>query len=130
MIRRPPRSTRTDTLFPYTTLFRSAVAGHQLAGPSGRLRYRHHRHQGRCRNPARRARRNQEKRKEVVMNDKLELDIPVLSPELPDAADACLDRLVSTLSNSEGVERGHAICLDGEPPDALCFPLAAAQLPR
>src|SRR3546814_1828275 len=31
MIRRPPRSTRTDTLFPYTTLFRSllgAVAGY------------------------------------------------------------------------------------------------------
>src|SRR3546814_15143248 len=26
MIRRPPRSTRTDTLFPYTTLFRSVVA--------------------------------------------------------------------------------------------------------
>src|SRR3546814_12680966 len=25
MIRRPPRSTRTDTLFPYTTLFRSEV---------------------------------------------------------------------------------------------------------
>src|SRR3546814_15312200 len=37
MIRRPPRSTRTDTLFPYTTLFRSAgspvgMAGHHLAG--------------------------------------------------------------------------------------------------
>src|SRR3546814_16462268 len=27
MIRRPPRSTRTDTLFPYTTLFRSSTAG-------------------------------------------------------------------------------------------------------
>src|SRR3546814_18580254 len=27
MIRRPPRSTRTDTLFPYTTLFRSAAPG-------------------------------------------------------------------------------------------------------
>src|SRR3546814_19289548 len=27
MIRRPPRSTRTDTLFPYTTLFRSLIAG-------------------------------------------------------------------------------------------------------
>src|SRR3546814_11591653 len=26
MIRRPPRSTRTDTLFPYTTLFRSRFA--------------------------------------------------------------------------------------------------------
>src|SRR3546814_9666057 len=28
MIRRPPRSTRTDTLFPYTTLFRSSAPGH------------------------------------------------------------------------------------------------------
>src|SRR3546814_12926342 len=27
MIRRPPRSTRTDTLFPYTTLFRSRIDG-------------------------------------------------------------------------------------------------------
>src|SRR3546814_5549195 len=27
MIRRPPRSTRTDTLFPYTTLFRSRLGG-------------------------------------------------------------------------------------------------------
>src|SRR3546814_20472956 len=31
MIRRPPRATRTDTLFPYTTLFRSpAVEGHAV----------------------------------------------------------------------------------------------------
>src|SRR3546814_4848678 len=29
MIRRPPRSTRTDTLFPYTTLFRSPHVGDQ-----------------------------------------------------------------------------------------------------
>src|SRR3546814_2932909 len=29
MIRRPPRSTRTDTLFPYTTLFRSLRIGHE-----------------------------------------------------------------------------------------------------
>src|SRR3546814_10051878 len=29
MIRRPPRSTRTDTLFPYTTLFRSPVSRHR-----------------------------------------------------------------------------------------------------
>src|SRR3546814_9262544 len=35
MIRQPPRSTRTDTLFPYTTLFRSAFVqgGHRKAGP-------------------------------------------------------------------------------------------------
>src|SRR3546814_7789847 len=33
MIRRPPRSTRTDTLFPYTTLCRSGVAGqHRVVG--------------------------------------------------------------------------------------------------
>src|SRR3546814_5023301 len=32
MIRRPPRSTRTDTLFPYTTLFRSNNAGIFTAG--------------------------------------------------------------------------------------------------
>src|SRR3546814_13930852 len=31
MIRRPPRSTRTDTLFPYTTLFRSRLPLHRLA---------------------------------------------------------------------------------------------------
>src|SRR3546814_2601208 len=50
MIRRPPRSTRTDTLFPYTTLFRSHGAatsgvsgvvggfvGHDLADFPGRL---------------------------------------------------------------------------------------------
>src|SRR3546814_185407 len=30
MIRRPPRSTRTDTLFPYTTLFRSSVSRNQF----------------------------------------------------------------------------------------------------
>src|SRR3546814_7170517 len=30
MIRRPPRSTRTDTLFPYTTLFRSKVIAEDI----------------------------------------------------------------------------------------------------
>src|SRR3546814_5672587 len=39
MIRRPPRSTRTDTLFPYTTLFRSVGAGQvaDLEPVAGRL---------------------------------------------------------------------------------------------
>src|SRR3546814_14939507 len=35
MIRRPPRSTRTDTLFPYTTLFRSVPF--EVAGKGGRV---------------------------------------------------------------------------------------------
>src|SRR3546814_8934760 len=47
MIRRPPRSTRTDTLFPYTTLFRSPYrAGHRLwdAGVSRLRRHRSEEH--------------------------------------------------------------------------------------
>src|SRR3546814_16107019 len=54
MIRRPPRSTRTDTLFPYTTLFRSlgrdggeglhgrAHLVHAPGGPHGEERGRQH----------------------------------------------------------------------------------------
>src|SRR3546814_4671029 len=37
MRRRPPRSTRTDPLFPYTTLFRSVEAKEAKAGVSARL---------------------------------------------------------------------------------------------
>src|SRR3546814_6353935 len=53
MIRRPPRSTRTDTLFPYTTLFRSPDLPRQIRlGPRGRnagdgrglYRFHPHRH--------------------------------------------------------------------------------------
>src|SRR3546814_8240834 len=48
MIRRPPRSTRTDTLFPYTTLFRSLLLSQEhkeeskpiLASPAVRARAR------------------------------------------------------------------------------------------
>src|SRR3546814_19228467 len=48
MIRRPPRSTRTDTLFPYTTLFRSPVrtqiaqvlAGGDLLAETGQVPFR------------------------------------------------------------------------------------------
>src|SRR3546814_10259638 len=40
MIRRPPRSTRTDTLFPYTTLFRSLLGCRlvaRIAGPNSHI---------------------------------------------------------------------------------------------
>src|SRR3546814_8719024 len=48
MIRRPPRSTRTDTLFPYTTLFRSAccatwrgvLSGHRVPAALSQRRLR------------------------------------------------------------------------------------------
>src|SRR3546814_6495112 len=51
MIRRPPRSTRTDTLFPYTTLFRSpgegvrrASEGRSVAGRADRALEDSHEH--------------------------------------------------------------------------------------
>src|SRR3546814_10268974 len=59
MIRRPPRSTRTDTLFPYTTLFRSSLhprrAGQLRAGggAAGRVRDADQRQPARARRAAR-----------------------------------------------------------------------------
>src|SRR3546814_3181067 len=38
MIRRPPRSTRTDTLFPYTTLFRSPTIDAAMPGATPPMR--------------------------------------------------------------------------------------------
>src|SRR3546814_15350464 len=56
MIRRPPRSTRTDTLFPYTTLFRSDRrggdgAGLRLARRAGEAGLRRRRADALCRQP-------------------------------------------------------------------------------
>src|SRR3546814_20389933 len=45
MIRRPPRSTRTDTLFPYTTLFRSGIWDSQRRRDHG-SHFRADEHQG------------------------------------------------------------------------------------
>src|SRR3546814_3949060 len=41
MIRRPPRSTRTDTLFPYTTLFRSIATHRGGKEPPRRIAHLH-----------------------------------------------------------------------------------------
>src|SRR3546814_21157365 len=48
MIRRPPRSTRTDTLFPYTTLFRSGYGRRRngLRSPTSRMLYRNRKERG------------------------------------------------------------------------------------
>ncbi len=63
------------------------------------------------------------------MTDKLELDIPVLLPEVPDAADACVGRLVSTLSAKPGVDRAHVVAADGAAPAKLCVHFDPATLP-
>src|SRR3546814_9649437 len=41
MIPRPPRSTRTDTLFPYTTLFRSHISLHRMLRRCGNIKPSH-----------------------------------------------------------------------------------------
>src|SRR3546814_1253837 len=55
MIRRPPRSTRTDTLFPYTTLFRSPVC--TVPGLVGSPGLAHIQHESRRRDACLRQRR-------------------------------------------------------------------------
>src|SRR3546814_13860088 len=47
MIRRPPRSTRTDTLFPYTTLFRSPAVDAGRAAVARTIAARHVAHRAR-----------------------------------------------------------------------------------
>src|SRR3546814_5012253 len=61
MIRRPPRSTRTDTLFPYTTLFRSLLPAHRQAAGQAALRDRRAVPSG----AARRSRRSEEHTSEL-----------------------------------------------------------------
>jgi Zn2+/Cd2+-exporting ATPase len=63
------------------------------------------------------------------MNDKLELDIPLALPEVPDAADACVGRLVSTLSAKPGVERAHVLAATADVPAKLCIHFDPAMLP-
>jgi Cd2+/Zn2+-exporting ATPase len=62
------------------------------------------------------------------MTDKLELDIPVLLPEVPDAADACVERLVATLDSRPGVERVHVKPETDGAPAKLCIHFDASHL--
>src|SRR3546814_10319885 len=74
MIRRPPRSTRTDTLFPYTTLFRSRTrsaaaaartAGRACTAPLARPRGRRRTADPRCDTGDCRGRRSEEHTSEL-----------------------------------------------------------------
>ena len=52
---------------------------------------------------------------------RLQLDLPILLPNVPDEADACIDRLVSELSGREGMERVHITPASGGEPAKLCI---------
>lgn len=51
----------------------------------------------------------------------LQLDIPVLLPDAPDAADACTGRLVAELTGRDGVTWVHVLAADGDQPARLCI---------
>ena len=57
---------------------------------------------------------------------KLQLDIPLLLPEIPDEKDACVERLISTLEEKEGIEKAHV--KDGDPP-LLCIHYDPGRIP-
>lgn len=55
------------------------------------------------------------------MPDPLRLDLPVLLPDVPDARDACVDRLVDALSSTPGVDRAHVLPAENGHPARLCL---------
>lgn len=54
------------------------------------------------------------------MTERLRLDIPLVLPEVTDAADACVGRLTAELSGRPGVEQAHVIPAAGDTPPLLC----------
>ncbi|WP_371424678.1 heavy metal translocating P-type ATPase [Tardiphaga sp.] len=54
------------------------------------------------------------------MTEKLTLDIPLLLPEVEDAADACISRVVGTVTHLRGVEAAHVKPATGDEPAQLC----------
>src|SRR5687767_2859347 len=50
----------------------------------------------------------------------LQLDIPILLPEVPDAHDACVARLQALLNEQHGIKEVHVVTPNGGPP-ALCL---------
>ena len=54
------------------------------------------------------------------MTARLRLELPLLLPEIDDAADACVTRLVENLRAREGVRNAHIVAAAGEEPPRLC----------
>jgi Cd2+/Zn2+-exporting ATPase len=55
------------------------------------------------------------------MADRVQLDLPILLPDVPDAKDACVERLTESLQGREGVQRVHVAPADNGQPDRLCI---------
>src|SRR3546814_14804775 len=118
MIRRPPRSTRTDTLFPYTTLFRSGLQRLEHVAPAQRL----HRH-AQPRAHFRRAAGGAEAQPLQVV-DRLDL---VPDPALPLRAGVAAEEGAQVAA---GVDLVVAPLAADEPPPADLLDSPPAQLPQ
>lgn len=60
-------------------------------------------------------------RQDNPMTQKLQLDIPLILPDVTDASDACVGRLTSELSARPGIEQAHIVIPDGDSPALLCI---------
>lgn len=54
------------------------------------------------------------------MADHVQLDLPIVLPDVPDAGDACVERLTSSLQDRDGVNRAHIAPAENGEPDRLC----------
>lgn len=54
------------------------------------------------------------------MTDKTRLDIPLVLPEIPDVADACVGRLIADLKGRSGIEDAHVLSGDGGTGAKIC----------
>ncbi len=55
------------------------------------------------------------------MAEKLRLDIPILLPDVPDARDRCVRRLIGSLTGLDGVEHAHIVEATDDHADRLCI---------
>ena len=53
--------------------------------------------------------------------NRLQLDIPVLLPDAPGEADACVERLIADLSGRDGIDQVHVLPSSGSQPPKLCI---------
>src|SRR3546814_10072647 len=101
MIRRPPRSTRTDTLFPYTTLFRSAPVQRDalVLARDRELERGQYLHQAIAEHPAE---QYADKREKHALNEKDELEIGFR--EADGAEDRDIPPLVEDAVGDDGID--------------------------
>jgi len=55
------------------------------------------------------------------MTDQVQLEIPLILPDIPDADDACVARLTANLSARPGIEKAHVVPAEGDKPARLCI---------